>query len=419
MVTEISPKPPAYFKWWVCVLLLLASTLNYMDRQALSQTAKRISEHFQISKSDLGDLEGAFNAAFACGAILVGSIVDRGNIRLIYPTIVILWSVAGFVTGYAHSFMMLLICRFALGLFEAGNIPCGVITVKRLLSPAERTLGNGMFQSGTALGAIITPLVVLLCVRIVERSGIEDQAFAWQLPFRVIGVIGIFWAAAWLLTVRSHHLRPVVAVHQESSVSDTYWAIFRNRRFWVALIVVVSINSTWRSIGFWLPQFLQIEKDYSETSMSFLTSGFFAAADVGSLAVGAVILALSRRGMRLTTARLLCFAGCVGLTAMSVLTAVFPKGATLVVVLLMLGFGALGLFPIYYALSQEISAKHQGKVTGTLSFLNAVYLAGYLPIQGRLIDHLGSFSLVLGVTGLFPLIGLAALAFGWKEDKRA
>jgi ACS family hexuronate transporter-like MFS transporter len=87
-------------------------------------------------------------------------------------------------------------------------------------------------------------------------------------------------------------------------------------------------------------------------------------------------------------------------------------------VLFLLGFGALGLFPIYFALSQEISARHQGKVTGTLSFLNAVYLAGYMPLQGRLIDYFGSFSLVLGVTGLFPLIGLLALALAWREAPR-
>ena len=132
----------------MCVLLLLASTLNYMDRQALSRSARPISDYFQLDNERFGWLEGAFNAGFAIGAICVGWMVDRGNVRIIYPVIVVLWSAAGFAAGFAESFLFLLICRFALGLFEAGNVPCGIMTVKRILQPEERSLGNGMFQSG-------------------------------------------------------------------------------------------------------------------------------------------------------------------------------------------------------------------------------------------------------------------------------
>src|SRR5215213_276250 len=224
MSAPAPPSPPSSVKWWVCVLLLLASALNYMDRQALSQTAPRIRAYFEITNKEIGLLEGAFNAAFAVGAILVGWAVDRGNIRLIYPAIVVLWSLAGFAAGFAEAFWFLFVCRFALGLFEAGNVPCGVLTVKRVLPPEERALGNGMYQSGSALGAIITPLVVLLCLTIVERMGSTDPGFAWQLPFRVVGAAGLLWAVAWLLIVKSEHVRgPVGAVHAET---DTYWAIF-------------------------------------------------------------------------------------------------------------------------------------------------------------------------------------------------
>ena len=100
----------------------------------------------------------------------------------------------------------------------------------------------------------------------------------------MIGAIGLVWAAAWMFTVKSHHVRaPADVVHADT---DTYLAIFRNRRFWISLIVVISINSTWRSIGFWLPKYLQDGKGYGETAMSFLSSGFFLAADLGSIAVG-------------------------------------------------------------------------------------------------------------------------------------
>jgi ACS family hexuronate transporter-like MFS transporter len=160
---------------------------------------------------------------------------------------------------------------------------------------------------------------------------------------------------------------------------------------------------------------LREDKGYTFGEMSWLTTGFYVAADLGSIAAGAVVLALFRRGAALPRARLLVYVGCAGLTTLTLLLAVFPRGVSLIAVLFLIGFGALGLFPIYYALSQEISDRHQGKVTGTLSFLNAIYLAGYFAAQGLLMDLLGSQSLVLCMTGLFPLIGMIAMAVAWRE----
>src|SRR5262245_437891 len=179
--------PPSPARWWICILLLLASALNYMDRQALSQTAVRVSEYFELSNEQFGSLDSAFNIGFALGAISVGWLVDRGNVRLIYPAIVILWSIAGFAAGFAEKLWFLMFCRFALGLFEAGNIPCGVLTVKRVMRKEERALGNGMFQSGSALGAIITPMVVLVVLKFADEHGLIDPDRRWQLPFRVVG----------------------------------------------------------------------------------------------------------------------------------------------------------------------------------------------------------------------------------------
>ena len=185
------------------------------------------------------------------------------------------------------------------------------------------------------------------------------------------------------------------------------------------LIVVVSINIAWRSFGFWLPKFLQQEKEYGEKTTAMLTSGFFAFADLGSIAVGAGTLWLFRRGIRLVRARQICFGVCAAMAAMSVVAAIAPKGVLLIAILFVVGFGALGLFPTYFAMSQEISQRHQAKVTGTLGCLNAVFLAVMFPVQGYLIDRFGSFSLALGVAGLFPVVGLVALFFWGSDSKTA
>lgn len=412
MSHEAAGRSSSWFKWWICTLLLLATTLNYMDRQTLSQTSKNIKDEFQLSNQQYGYLESAFNASFALGALTIGWLVDRGNVRVIYPLIVVGWSVAGFAAGFASSFVFLLMCRAMLGSFEAGNWPCGITTVRRVLKPEERALGNGMFQSGTALGAIITPLVVNGCLIVVAETWPDDQSMEWKLPFRIIGAIGILWAVAWLSTVRTHHVQEATT---NKSTTDSYWALWRDRRFWVLMVVVVAINITWRSFGAWLPMFLREAKGYSAINANYLSSAFFFSADLGSISVGFATLFLAKRGMVLHKARLVCFCVCSLLTMLTLVATILPAGWLLLGTLMLIGFGALGLFPLYFALSQELSSKHQGKVTGTLGCINALLLAIMFPFQGYLIDQTESFTPSLGVAGFAPVVALVVVYLFWQK----
>ena len=161
---DFAASPPSTrsrgWAWWICGLLMLATVVNYMDRQALSVTARRIKSEMRLTNEDYGWLETGFGIAFALGQTLLGILADRVNVRWYYPLLLALWSLMGFATGLMHTFTGLLICRVLLGLFEGGNWPCGIKTIQRLLPPAERALGSGILQSGGAIGAMLTPLVV-------------------------------------------------------------------------------------------------------------------------------------------------------------------------------------------------------------------------------------------------------------------
>src|SRR5262249_54205137 len=154
----------AAWKWWVCGLLLLATMLNYMDRQTLSLTVTSIYQEFGHRPSLYGLAEAAFSVAFALGALLVGWMADRWNVFWIYPSLVVLWSLAGFATGFVQGWAGLIVCRFLLGLAEAGHWACSLRTTQHLLPSEKRSLGNGILQSGAAVGAIITPLAVWVLV---------------------------------------------------------------------------------------------------------------------------------------------------------------------------------------------------------------------------------------------------------------
>lgn len=430
-----SPGPddrPSPWRWWVCGLLFLATTLNYMDRIALNQLALRIRIAFSLDNEAYSLLETGFFLAFGCGTLFFGWLVDRVSVRWVYPIAVFGWSIAGFLTGFAPGFWALFACRIGLGIFEAGNWPCGIRTTRQVMPPAERSLGNSIFQSGTAIGAIVTPIIVTACVLWVSLPAGTREAHlavgggpavvatdfrqeAWQIPFRVIGLIGLVWVLLWVLFVPSRLLR-TPPPSSSTAPAKPFFDVFHDPRFWVLVVVICGVNTGWHTLRIWLPLFLQRQRGFSEVEMSGFMSAFYLFADVGSWTVGLATLFLTRRGMPLARVQVRMFAMCVPLVLLSSLVGVVPNGWPLTVLLFAVGFGALGLFPTYFALSQELSAAHQGKVTGTLGFINAVYMSGVAALQGKLIDAINeNYAAILIFAGVPAVAALVVLALFWER----
>jgi ACS family hexuronate transporter-like MFS transporter len=398
------------WKWSVCGLLLLATMVNYMDRQTLAQLADTLLREFRLDERHYGQIESAFAVAFAFGALVMGWLADRINVRWLYPAAVLVWSAAGFATGHAQGFISLLLCRFCLGLAESSNWPCALRTTQRILTPAERTMGNGILQSGAALGAFLTPFAVL---SLYGRTG------DWRAPFFAVGAFGAGWVVLWLLLVRSRDLAlpPPDAARPGHAAGPAPWPpdAATVRRFLALVLVVVTINATWHFFRAWLPLFLQRQHGYSLEAAGYFTSAYYVATDLGSLAAGFVTLRLARRGMAVHRSRMVVFLACALLTSLSVIAAFLPPGPLLLGLLLVVGFGALGVFPTYYSFSQELTVRHQGKLTGVLSFICWMTMAGIHPLVGDQVARTRSYTVGVALAGLAPLVGFAALALLWGK----
>jgi ACS family hexuronate transporter-like MFS transporter len=410
---EANIPTPDPWRWWVCILLLGATTLGYLDNMALNQLSVRLSNTFGMNKEQYGNLESAFRLAFAIGTLITGWLVDRGGVRWVYPVAVAGWSAVGFATGFVETYWMLFACRFLLGFFESANWPCGVRTVRQVMPVAERSMGNSLFQSGTALGAVLTPIVVKQCLKAVG----PDDPDAWRVPFRIVGLIGFAWVVIWIATVPNRRLASVEEQSPAALGATSFWAIFRDRRFYILVLIVIGANTSWHTFRVWLPMFLQSKAGYSEFEMHDLMTGYYVAADLGAWGVGLATIVLARLSLTLHAARLITFAACTALVMLAVLVPFVGYGVPLTVVLILFGVGALGLFPTYFALSQDLSAAHQGKVTGTLGFLNALYLVVLYNRQGWYIDRTKSFEDVLAVAGIPALVAMIALYFFWRVPK--
>lgn len=410
MSSETSRARSSWWKWGVCGLLLLASTINYMDRQTLANASVRITRQFHLSQEQYGNLELAFGWSFAAGSLLFGVLADRWSVRWLYPAALLGWSVMGFLTGLVHSYEGLLLCRGWLGLFEAAHWPCALKTTQHLLDAKDRTLGNSVLQSGTSIGAVITPLIM--------RALLTDDIGSWRPAFQWIAVGGLFWIVLWFKTVKAADL-PGANHHSSAPREDaSFLRLLCDRRLIALVVMVALINTCWQVLRAWLPKFLQEGRGYAESDALAFNALFYLATDIGCLGVGAFTLALGRRGFSVHASRSTAFLIAASMTALSLLIPLTPKGPMLLGLLLIIGAGSLGVFPCYYAWTQELSKTHQGKVTGVTGVAAWVCSAPAHTLFGRLIDRTHSFDTGLLVAGLLPLCAFVLFSVLWREPKK-
>ena len=172
--------------WGLCWLMFASTVLNYMDRQTVSLLREPIGAAFAITaEADFGWVLAAFYLTYALFQVPAGYLVDRWDLRWSYAAAVAWWSLAAAATAVAPSLCVLIACRILLGVGESFNWPCALRVTARALPPSDRSLGNGIFNSGAALGAVVTPVVVTLLTK----------QFGWRASFVVIGAAGFVWVA--------------------------------------------------------------------------------------------------------------------------------------------------------------------------------------------------------------------------------
>ena len=423
---------PVSWKWWVCGVLLLATFLNYMDRQALAVTLPELKREFNLAERRVGMVEGCFGYAFATGALLFGLLADRFGPRKIYPLVLTGWSLAGIATGFAGhaeitrllevpgdepgagTFRWLLVWRTVLGLCEAGHWPCAFITVQRLMAQKDRPLGNSILQSGAAFASILIPLYA---------EFVEAQGWGWPVTFWSIGVGGLLWVPVWLAFVRGVDFghRPAGPDDLgEAGVPRPEPAPPRGfyRRLVALAVVAASLTVSWQFLRAWLPLFLD-SRGYSQIDTRLATAGYFIAAEVGCIGGGLLAKLLVGRGWAVHSARLLVFAVCTVLTAAAAAVPFVGSGPLMIAGLMIAGAGILGLHPVHYSLGQDLSRRRLGALSGALALGGWGVSSSFQILIGKHIQETHSYDVGLVIVGLAPVAGLLALVLLWKSAKES
>jgi ACS family hexuronate transporter-like MFS transporter len=354
--------------------------------------------------------------------------MDRLGARVGFSLAIVVWSVAAIahaeaeaigrvaapilaVAGLAYSASVagFIVARFALGLGESGNFPAAIKVVAEWFPKRERALATGIFNAGTNVGALLTPLVVPWIT----------LAWGWYWAFVATGALGFFWLAWWWVGYRTPDRHPRVSSEElayirsdppEPSVRVPWRTLLRYREAWAFVLGKFLTDPVWWLYLFWIPDFLNRNYGLDLSSVAPPLVMIYLVADAGSIGGGWLSSSLMRRGATVNRARKAAMLTC----AVAVLPIAFAAGARelwVAVAIISLAAAAhqgwsANLFTL---VSDTFPRQAVGSVVGLGGTAGAIGGMLIAKLTGNILQATGSYVPVFLIAASAYLIALGAI----------
>ncbi|HLH38414.1 MAG TPA: MFS transporter [Bryobacteraceae bacterium] len=286
----------------IATLLFASTTINYIDRQTLSVLAPYLQAEFSWSNTDFAILVIAFRAAYSIFQLISGPLLDRLGSRRGLSLAVLWYSVAAFATSLAAGLKSFAAMRFWLGSGEAANWPGAAKVVAEWFPESERGLAVAIYDSGSAIGGAIAPVLVISLYKIFGT---------WRPAFLITGSLGLCWLLVWRIVYKSP---PAFAAVKRAAPRVSWLALLRIRETWGVVLGKGLTDPIWFFITDWFAIFLASRGFRIENTLA----GFwipFLSADLGNFAGGGLSSYCVRRGWPVIRARkLVIVLGGIGMT---------------------------------------------------------------------------------------------------------
>lgn len=407
-------RPVGNVRWLICALLFLGTTVNYVDRQVIGLLKPVLEHQFKWTETDYANIVFSFQLAYAIGLLLVGGILDRVGVRLGYALAVLFWSIAAIAHGFMRSVAGFCGARFGLGLAEAANFPAAIKAIGEWFPKKERALATGLFNSGTNVGALLTPIVVPWLA----------STWGWQSSFYVTGGLGMLWVLLWWPFYKSPQRHTMVSpdelAHILSDPADPpqqfpWPKMFVHRQTWAFSLGKFLTDPWWWFYLFWVPTFLNTKFNVTvdAKNMGPPMVVIYTLASIGSVAGGWLSSHLIKCGWSVNagrkTAMLVCALAVVPIIFASQIGSMWPA-----VLLIGLAAAAHQGFSanIFTLVSDTVPRKAVSSVTGIGGMAGAVGGMIVAKVVGWVLDATGKNYLVpFLLAGFSYLIALAVIHF--------
>ena len=306
-MSSIQTSKMTNFRWVICALLFLATTVNYMDRQVLSLTWKDfIAPEFHWTDDDYGTITGWCSIFYAIANLFAGKFIDWMGTKKGYLIAIFVWStgavmhagcgwVAMQIEGYSSiealrlvqrgsdaavaiatvSVWLFLSCRLILALGEAGNFPAAIKVTAEYFPKKDRAFSTSIFNSGASIGALAAPATIPLLAR----------AMGWEMAFVIIGVLGYVWMGLWIWLYdkpnKSQYVNQAELnyIEQDSDIAEVqdkqepkeektigFLDCFTYRQTWSFIVGKFMTDGVWWFFLFWAPAYFSDQYGYTSDS---------------------------------------------------------------------------------------------------------------------------------------------------------
>ena len=380
---------PSY-RWTICALLFVATTINYVDRQVLGILAPTLQRELHWTEADYGDIVSWFSFAYAFGFLVAGRVIDWIGVRRGLAAAVVAWSAAAIGTALARTTAGFSLARAALGVSESAIFPGSIKAIAEWFPQQERALATGIFNAGTNMGAILTPLLVPWIA----------LKWGWQWAFVGTGALGFLWLLIWIPLYRS---REAGGGRREAEGRRVAWlSLFGYRQTWAFIVGKLMADPVWWFYLYWLPKFLDAKYGVKLAQVAAPIIVVYVIADIGSVGGGWISSALIKRGWTVNRARKTTM---LAMALLIVPTALVSRASGMWAAVLIVGVAAAAhqawSANVYTLASDMFPKSAVGSVVGIGAFAGAMGGVVFQRVTGRVLQANGSdYAPIFVVCGL-------------------
>ena len=305
--------PAGRYRWVIVSLLLVATTINYIDRTMLGLLAPTLGEDLGWSENDYGTIVTAFQAGYAIGFLIMGKLIDRFGPKIGYAIAIVVWTVGHVAHGFASSVASFMAARVVLGIGEAGHFPAVVRASSEWFPQKERALAIGWVNSGTTIGVILTaPTLALFMTWL---------GLGWRETFIWSGLFGVVLLVLWWKISSNPRENSAVSAQElawidhdpPEKIEQVGWSrLFALREAWAFAIAKFLTDPVWFLMLFWLPKYFSTTYGVDLKVVVLPMIVMYLLSDLGSIAGGWLSSRLIHRGYTANFARkvTLLLSGC-------------------------------------------------------------------------------------------------------------
>ena len=398
---------PLRMRWVMISFAFVATVLNYVHRLSFNYLSAKGHLRDLIPDDAFGYIATAFFVAYMISNGVSGFLIDKLGTRLGYSLCMAFWTTAAILHALATLPFQFGVCRFLLGVGEAGNWPAAIKLTSEWFPPEERSTASGIFNSGAAIGAITAPPLIAWL----------GTSYGWQATFVVVGILGYLWLAAFWFT----YYTPDRSLKNSRGSIIPPLKLIKNRFVATFTLSKVFTDPVWYFITFWIARYLADVHGWGLSKIGMFAILPFVAADLGNILGGLFTQLIIRKGIAMQRARKIAVGlfgsimGCSLISGPFVITS--PTSA--LIVLGISGFGYAAYLSNTMAFPADVvPARGVASVYGLASMGAGLGGAIFQSLSGITVKNLSAhynysiaYNAVFVGYGISALIGLSIVLF--------